>query len=153
MSMTEEERRARKNERAKAYYQSRKDTEEYKRKMAEYRAKKKQEDPEAWNQYRRNYRRNNPEKCAEYAREYYQRNRDKCIARSTKWRKEHPERVSEYNRKYRIKTDSQLGKKPRKLMKPSLDKIKSLFKNQSDAEKHFKWMMQRSQKKSEVTMK
>lgn len=152
MSMTEEERRARKNERAKAYYQSRKDTDEYKRMIAEYRAKRKLEDPEAWNQYHRNYRRNNPEKCAEYARTYYQRNREKSIARSAKWRKEHPERVSEYNRRYRIKKDSQ-SSKITKSQKPCLDKIKSLFKNQSDAEKHFKWMMQRSQKESEVIMK
>lgn len=151
MSMTEEERRARKNERAKAYYQSRKDTDAYKRMIAEYRAKKKQEDPEAWNQYRRNYRRNNPEKCAEYARTYYQRNREKSIARSAKWRKEHPDRVKEYNWKYRIKDESQPSNKTKSQM-PSLDKIKSLFKNQSEAEKHFKWMMQRSQKESEVTM-
>lgn len=152
MSMTEEERKARKRARAKVYYQQRKDTDEYKRMIAEYRAKRKQEDPEKWNQYRRNYRKNNPEKCAEYARKYYQRNREKSIARSTKWRKEHPDRVSEYNRKYRIKNDSKLDNKP-KNEKPCLDKIKSLFKNQSEAEKHFKWMMQRSQKESEVTMK
>lgn len=149
--MTEEERKARKNERARAYYQSRKDTEEYKRMIAEYRVRKKQEDPEAWSQYHKTYRTNNKEKCAEYARTYYQKNREKCIARSSQWRKEHPERVRAYNRTYRIKDGCRLDKKP-KNEKPCLDKIKSLFKNQSEAEKHFQWLTQRSQKESEVTM-
>ena len=146
MVMTKEEKLAKK----RAYYNERKDDPEFKQRRHEIRRNFIEKNPDAARQYSSNFRKRNPERCADYARKYYLEHRDEVLARTKKWRNEHPDYVREYNKWYNIKRYSgAMDEKPKasKAKKPCLDKIKSLFKNPSEAEKHFKWLSEKAHKK------
>ena len=93
--MTPEEKKRKKAERAKKYYEENKD------KLKEYRKKYREENKDKFKGYRKKYYEKNKckDKFKEYRKKYYEKNRGKYIERAKEYNEKNKDKIKEYLKK------------------------------------------------------